>query len=389
MLRLTDGSGLYLFINQAGKYWRMDYRMHGTIRKTLSIGVYPAVTLKQARLARDAARADIQNGIDPSQKKVSCSGSTRFSFEHIANEWHEKYCERWTERHAKKVMERMTRHLFPALGKVPITKIDAALILPVLRVIESKGVYETTHRCKQIAGQVFRYAISCGYVSHNPTADLAGALKPINTKHFSTLVDPQQVGGLLRAIDEYQGYAVTRYALAMLPYLLLRPGNLRSAEWTEFNLDKGEWRIPKEKMKMRDPHIVPLTSHVVGLIEDLRLVSGNSRYLFPSVRSLDRPLCENTLNSALRRMGYTKEEICSHGFRAMASTILNEHNWPSKIIELQLSHLERNKVKAAYDHAKHLPLRRLMMQAWTDFLNEVKINPEQASKNLEYRLQQD
>ena len=365
--KLTDEKGMYLLVNKAGKYFRLDYRFAGK-RKTLALGVYPEVKLPEAREKRDDARKMISNGIDPcqvrkAQKSIQIEQHEN-SFEAIAREWHGKYSSNWADSHAKKIIRRFELYIFPWLGTRPIAEITSPELLAVLRRVESKGILETAHRTQQNCGQVFRYAIATGRSERDPSADLRGALAPVKHGRMSTITDPKKIGELLRAIDGYEGTPVAKCALKLAPLVFVRPGELRHAEWTEIDLDEAEWRIPKEKMKMKAPHIVPLSTQAVEILCKIQPITGKSRYVFPSIRTNSRPMSENTVLAALRRMGYTKEEMTGHGFRAMASTLLHEQGWPSDIIERQLAHAERNSIKAAYNHAQHLPERRKMMQAW-------------------------
>jgi len=375
--KLTDEKGMYVLVNKAGKYFRLDYRFAGK-RKTLALGVYPDVTLAEAREKRYDARKLITNGIDPGQvRKVKKSiqiEQTENSFEAIAREWHGKYSSKWADSHAKKLIRRLELYIFPWLGSRPIAEITPPELLAVLRRVESKGVHETAHRAQQNCGQVFRYAIATGRAERDPSADLRGALAPVKHGRMATITDPKKIGELLRAIDGYEGTTVAKCALKLAPLVFVRPGELRHAEWAEMDLDTAEWRIPAEKMKMKDPHIVPLSTQAVEILNEIQPITSQGRYVFPSIRTNSRPMSNNTVLAALRRMGYGKEEMSGHGFRAMASTVLHEQGWPSDIIERQLAHAERNSIKAAYNHAQHLPERRKMMQAWADYLDTLKIN---------------
>jgi integrase len=375
--KLADEKGLYLLVKKAGKYFRFDYRYAGK-RKTLAVGVYPDVTLAQARLKRDEARKLLQDGVDPSQHKketkIKLQEMTANNFEAIAREWFEKNTPVWSERHADTIIRRLEYNVFPSLGKRAIELITAPELLGVLRKIENRGAVETAHRVKQICGQVFRYAIATGRGERDPSGDLKGALAPVKSKSMATITDPKKIGGLLRAMEDYEGHIITRCALQLAPLVFVRPGELRHAEWSEIDLNSGEWKIPGEKMKAGLPHIVPLSRQAIDIFKEIKSVTGDGRYVFPSLRSTARPMSNNTVNAALRRMGYTKDEIVGHGFRAMASTILHEQGWPSDVVERQMSHTEKNKVKAAYNHAQHLPERRKMMQAWADYLYALKSN---------------
>jgi len=373
--KLTDEKGMYLLVNKSGKYFRLDYRFAGK-RKTLALGVYPDVKLVEAREKRNEARKMIANGIDPAQaRKVQKSiqiEQTENSFEAIAREWHRKYSTNWADSHAKKIIRRFELYIFPRLRTRPIAEITPPELLSVLRRIESKGILETAHRAQQNCGQVFRYAIATGRAERDPSADLRGALAPVKHGRMATITDPKKIGELLRAIDGYEGTPVAKSALKLAPLVFVRPGELRHAEWGEIDLDKTEWRIPAKKMKMKDPHIVPLSTQAVEILHKIKPITRKSRYVFPSIRTYLRPMSNNTVLSALRRMGYTKEEMSGHGFRAMASTVLHEQGWPSDIIERQLAHAERNSIKAAYNHAQHLPERKKMMQAWADYLDTLR-----------------
>lgn len=373
--KLTDEKGMYLLVNKAGKYFRLDYRFAGK-RKTLALGVYPDVKLVEAREKRDAAKKMIAQGIDPAQtrkvQKTIQIEQAENSFEAVAREWHGKYSSNWADSHATKIIRRFELYIFPWLGSRPIAEISPPELLAVLRKIEGKGILETAHRAQQNCGQVFRYAIATGRAERDPSADLRGALTPAKHERMATITEPKKIGQLLRAIDGYEGTPVARCALKLAPFVFVRPGELRHAEWSEIDLDSAEWRIPAEKMKMKDPHIVPLSSQAVEVLTEILPITGKGRYVFPSVRTNARPMSENTVLAALRRMGFTKEEMSGHGFRAMASTVLHEQGWPSDVIERQLAHAERNSIKAAYNHAQHLPERRKMMQAWADYLEKLK-----------------
>ena len=373
--KLTDGRGLYVLVNHSGRYFRFDYRFRGK-RKTLALGVYPDVSLSQARDRLYEARKLLADDIDPAEyrkaTKAMLTEQLTNGFETIAREWFAKNKHIWTDKHAATVLSRLENNIFPWIGGRPITEVTPPELLQALRRIEERGAFETAHRVKQVCGQVFRYAIACGRAERDPSADLKGALTPAKSQSMATITDPQKIASLLLAIEGYQGHFITRCALRFAPLVFVRPGELRHAEWTEFNLSLAEWRIPAAKMKMRQAHIVPLSRQAVAVVEDIRPLTGRGRYVFPSLRSGDRPMSDNTVLAALRRMGYAKEEMSGHGFRAMASTLLHEQGWHSDFIERQLAHTERNNVKAAYNHAQHLPERRKMMQAWADYLDRLK-----------------
>lgn len=370
--KVSDERGMYLLVTKSGKYFRLDYRFLGK-RKTLSLGVYPDVSLKMARERRDEARQHIANGVDPAElrkhKKQQAIARRANSFEAVALEWISGRKEIWTKKHRDKVLSRLRRDVFPVIGGSPMTKIEAPQILTLLRRVEGRGAIDCAHRVKQDISRIFRYAIVTHRASRDPAADLKGALRPIKKGHFASITEPREIGALMRAIDGYTGSYITKYALALSPLFFVRPGELRQAEWVEFDLDAKEWRIPAERMKMDEKHIVPLSFQAIALIEQLRDYSGHTKYLFPSLRSDSRPMSDNTINAALRRMGYSTSDMTAHGFRSMASTSLHEQGWNPLAIERQLAHAEPNEVKAAYNYSKHLPERRKMMQAWADYLD--------------------
>lgn len=381
--KLSDGRGMYLEIMPNGsRYWRLKYRIAGK-EKRLALGVYPDVSLSDARDRREQARKQIANGIDPGTAKQAAKRAAKAeavdSFEALAREWFAKYSPTWAVGHAVKVIRRFERDVFPWLGTRPIAQVGAQDLLSVLRRIESRGAIDTAHRAHQNCSQVFRYAVATGRAERDPTVDLRGALSPAKKRHHASITDAKEVGALLRAIDGYKGSFVTKCALRLAPRLFVRPGELRKAEWAEFDLDNAEWRIPGEKMKMRVPHIVPLSVHVVAILREIHALTGEGKYVFPSVRTVSRPMSENTVNGALRRMGYAKDDMTGHGFRSMASTLLNEQGWHRDAIERQLAHAERDSVRAAYNYAEHLPERRKMMQSWSEYLDALatgaKITP--------------
>ena len=365
---------MYLLVTPKGQtWWRLDYRINGK-RKTLSLGVYPDVTLKTARQRRKAAREQIADGLDPSNvrrgEKAALRGAD--TFKAVAEEWHKKLSNKWTTGHAESVNTRLSKYVYPWLGNEPVHTISAPDLLRVLRRVEDKGALETAHKLRQYCGQIFRYAIATGRADRDPSQDLRGALAPVITRHHASITDPTKIGALMRAIDGYKGQIVTRCALKFAPLVFVRPGELRKAEWSEVDLDNAEWRIPAEKMKMDRPHIVPLSRQAAELLSEIKPLTGSGRYVFPSVRSRQRPMSENTLNNALGNMGYSGDEMTAHGFRSMASTRLNEMGWNRDAIERQLAHVEGNAVRAAYNYAEHLDERRHMLQAWADYLDGLR-----------------
>ncbi len=374
--KLADEKGLYLLINPNGsKLWKCKYRFLNKEKK-LSFGAYPDVTLAQSREKRDEARKQLADDIDPGILKNSIKRSKQLaagnSFEAIAREWHAKFTPRWTLEHSKRTLIRLEQNIFPWVGKRPIIEVTAPEILSALRRIESRGAIETAHRVHQLCGQIFRYAIASGRAERDISADLKGALAPVKKKHHASIIDPTEIGKLLRAIDDYIGFFITKCALQLAPLFFVRPGELRKAEWLEFNFETAEWRIPANKMKMRVMHIVPLSTQAIAILKSLQAYSGDYQYVFPGIRTKTRPMSENTVLAALRRLGYSPDEMTGHGFRSMASTLLNEQGWNRDAIERQLAHAERNNIRAAYNYAEYLPERRNMMQSWADYLDELK-----------------
>lgn len=373
--KLSDEKGMYVLVTKTGKYFRLDYRFQGK-RKTLALGVYPAVTLKEAREKRDNARKQLQNGVDPAQYKKETKAMQKDqaanSFEAVAGEWFTKNKHNWTEGHSRTIIRRLELNIFPWFGARPVALITAPELLTSLRRIEDRGALETAHRVHQICSQVFRYAIATGRAERDPCPDLRGALPPTKPKRMATITNPEKISELLRAIDGYTGHVITRCALRLAPLIFVRPGELRHAEWSEIDLERAEWKIPAEKMKMRITHIVPLATQAVDILREIEPLTGRGRYVFPSLRTIQRPMSNNTVLAALRRMGYDKAEMSGHGFRAMASTLLHEQGWPSDAIERQLAHAERNSVRAAYNYAEFMPERKKMMQAWADYLEGIK-----------------
>jgi integrase len=370
-----DGGGLFLHVTDAGRYWRMKYRYAGK-EKLLALGVYPEVGLSEARQRRDAARTVLRGGNDPAlvkrDRKVANVLAAGNTFAAIGEEWLKKQKSRMAEATYTKAVWTLSDLVNPWIGHRPVTEIDAPEMLKLLRRIEERGAHETAHRTKQRCAQIFRYAIATGRAKHDPTADLRGALAPVVSKSRAAITDPMKVGELLRAIDGYTGGLIAKSALRLAPLVFVRPGELRQAEWSEFDLDNALWRIPASKMKMRNEHIVPLPSQAVDILRELQPLTSRSRYVFPGERSASRPMSENTVNAALRRLGFDKDTMTGHGFRAMASTRLNEMGWSPDVIERQLAHAERNKVRAAYNRAQYITERNKMMQAWGDYLDSLR-----------------
>lgn len=372
---MADTGGLYLLIHPSGsKWWRFDYRFDGK-RKTLSMGVYPDVSLKMARERRDEARKMLAASIDPglnrkAQKLATRERSTN-SFEVVGREWFEKNQHTWAPSHASKIIERLSRDVFPWLGNTPVAEIKAPDVLSVLRRIEGRGTLDTAHRAKGNISQIMRFAVATGRAERDPCPDLKGALPPAKENNFAAITDPAAVAELLRAIDAFKGTFVVRSALLIAPMVFVRPGELRKAEWADFDLERGEWKYVVTKTKTE--HIVPLASQAIRILRELYPFSGHLRYVFPG-RDPQKPMSEAAINAALRRLGYdTKNEITGHGFRAMARTILHEelHINPD-VIEHQLAHKVPDVLGTAYNRTKFLSERRKMMQTWADYLDALK-----------------
>jgi len=374
--KLADGGGLFLLTKENGsRLWRMKYRVGGKER-LLSFGEFPEVSLAVARRKRDDARALIRDGADPAANKRAAKLAAKMasvnSFEAVARSWLAAQKPRMATATHDKALACFENDLFPWLGSRPIAEITAPELLGTIKRIESRGANESAHRAKQRAGQVFRYAVGYGLAARDPSADLRGALAPVVTRSRAAVTEPKLVGDLLRALDGYAGQFTTRCALRLAPLLFVRPGELRAMQWAEVDLDASVWRIPAARMKMREAHIVPLSSQTKSLLCELHPLTGRGTYCFPSLQTPNRPMSENTINAALRRLGFDKDTMTGHGFRAMASTRLNELGWKPDVIERQLAHAERNKVRAAYNRAQYLAERVKMMQAWADYLDELK-----------------
>lgn len=375
LTKLSDERGLYLLVDSktGSKLWRLKYYFGGR-EKLLSLGAYPDVGLKRAREKRDDARKLVADGIDPSARRRAEKAARGDTFAAIADEWLETKKKSLSPGTWKRDRDQLVDLVGPYLGKEPIASIEAPALLAVLKRIEGRGRYDTAHRVRAVVGRVMRYAIATGRAKHDISADLKGALAPKATQNYAALTDPARVGELLRAIDGYVGQPTTHAALRLAPLLFVRPGELRAAEWSEFDLEakEPEWRIPAARMKMGELHVVPLSAQAVTILKELHPITGDGRLVFPALHTTLRPISENTINVALRRLGYSSEQMTGHGFRSMASTLLNEQGWHPDLIELQLAHAERNKVRAAYNRAQRLAERRKMMQAWADYLDGLR-----------------
>ncbi|WP_213457975.1 integrase arm-type DNA-binding domain-containing protein [Thiocapsa sp.] len=373
-VKLSDGAGLFLLITTKDqRWWRLRYRFDGK-EKMLSLGTYPTVTLKDARQKRDEARALISKGIDPSAQrqaeKTADAGGDRFAA--VAEEWFKKFSPRWVPGYRLKIRAWLDKDLIPYLGFLPINAITAPELLAVARRVEARGALHTAHRIIRAAGQIFRYAIATGRATRDPSGDLRGALPPADASHFASVTDPTRVAELLRMLDGYTGTPTVRAALRLAPLVFVRPGELRKAEWEAIDLDAAQWRYTVTKT--RTEHIVPLSTQSVEILRELHPLTGHGRYVFPSARGDDRPMSENAVLAAMRRLGIPKDEMSGHGFRAMARTILDEVlGYRPDLIEHQLAHAVRDPNGRAYNRTAHLAARTTMMQGWADYLDGIKI----------------
>jgi integrase len=380
----TDGQGLYLHVKLAGKYWRVSYRFDGK-QKLLSLGVYPAVSLAKARQRRDKARELLADGMDPSiakkAGKLADAIAAANTFELVAREFHNSKCDSWSPSYAAKWLRGLEKDLFPYLGSLPLATITAPVLLSALRRVEKRGAIESSHTLRQTAGQVFMYGVQTGRCDRNPSIDLHGALKPVTVKHMSAILEPIKVGELLRAIDGYSGQPMTRAALGLSALLFQRPGNIRQMEWAWVDFDNALLTIPSQDMKRSKhqkingrPHLVPLAPQAMAYLADLRPLNGHGRYVFPSLRTGERPMSDNTVNAALRRMGFSQDEMSAHGFRATARTLMIERmpGISADVIEAQLAHGKSGPLGMAYDRAEFLEQRRKMMLEWADYLDKLR-----------------
>jgi integrase len=378
--KCTDGGGMFLLVKAAGKYWRMNYRFADK-RKTLALGVYPAVSLLKARQRRDKARELLADGIDPSaakqddkQAKADAAANT---FEMVARDWLAKTAAtRMASTHGK-VTTWLEKDVFPSIGTMPVSAIGPRDVLVTVRKMEARGAVDSAHRVKQICGQVLRFAVAGGIAERDVTQDLKGALAAVPKAHFAAITEPKQLGDLMRSIFAYSGHPCTVAALKLTPLVFVRPGELRTMEWAELDLDAAEWRIPGSKMKMKTEHLVPLSTQAVALLRSVQPITGHGRYVFPSLRTGERSMSENTINAALRGMGYSKEVHTAHGFRASARTIMDEVLGERvDLIEHQLAHAVKDANGRAYNRTAHLPARRVMMQTWADYLDKLRIGAD-------------
>ena len=384
----TDGGGLYLLVKESGKYWRLAYRIFGK-QKTLALGVYPSVSLAQARKGRDAAKELLAQGIDPSsakqeavqEKKLAASNT----FETVAREFHQLKAASWSEAHCQKWIRMNEIYLFPSLGSLPIKDIKASKVLAALRKVEAKGILSTAQDLQQMIGQVFRYAVQTDRIEKSPIPDLKGAIKPHVPKHFSAVIEPFKVGELLRAIEGYSGQPTTQAALKLSALFFQRPGNIRAMEWSWINFDKSMLTIPADQMKRTlhqktngSPHFVPLSKQAIEILKKLQPLTGYGRYVFPGARSSTRPMSDGTINGALRRLDYQNNDHVAHGFRAMARTMMAQEldGIPAELVEAQLGHGKSGPLGSAYDRAEYMPQRFEMMQRWADYLDQLRKGAE-------------
>lgn len=381
---LRDGLGLILKVTPTGgKLWHFDYRRPGAgTRNTLGLGAYPSVSLARARERRDEARRQLAEGIDPAMQRKAAATAGADTFEAVAREWHAMRRSAWADSHASKIIERLERDVFPWIGKVPVATLTAPEVLAVARRIEARGAKDTAHRALQNIGQTLRYAIATGRATVDVTNGMSGGLSPVTEHHFAAVLDPDQLGHLLRDLDAYSGALPTCCALRLAPLVFLRPGELRKAEWAEFDLDTAEWNVPPARRKItkarkNDPltpsHLVPLSTQAVAILRDLQPLTGSGRFVFPGTRDHNKPLSDMALLAALRRMGYASGTVTLHGWRATARTILAETlQYPAHVIEHQLDHRVIDPNGRAYNRTSYLAERRKMMQEWADYLDGLR-----------------
>jgi integrase len=376
----SDGQGLYLHVKEAGKYWRLSYRYDGK-QKLLALGTYPEVSLLKARKRREEARELLADGTDPGlakqQEKATKRAASANTFEVVAREWLDKSkADRMASTHGK-VTTWLEKDVFPYIGKMPISAIGPRDVLGALRHMEGRGALDSVQRVKQICGQVFRYAVASGSAERDVTQDLKGALAKHAAENFAAITEPKQAGELMRSIFDYTGHPYTVAALKLSPLVFVRPGELRTAEWAEIDLDAAEWRIPGSKMKMKVDHLVPLSTQAVEVLRGMHALTGHGKFVFPSLLTGERSMSENTVNTALRRMGYSAEVHTAHGFRAMARTIMDEVlDQRVDLIEHQLAHKVKDANGNAYNRTAHLPARRVMMQTWADYLDRLRMGAD-------------
>jgi integrase len=376
--KLADGGGMYLEITPSGsKLWRMKFMQSSGKESRLSFGAYPEVSLTQARTARAAARQLKAADVDPGQAKrdvkLAKAAAALNSFESVAREWLIKTATERAETTQAKNTAWLEKNIFPEIGAMPISTIKPRDVLRALQKVEARGAIESAHKIKQLCGKVFRFAVASGFAEHDVTADLRDALSAVPEQHYAAITKPNEVAVLLRAIYSYTGHPYATAALKLAPMLFQRPGELRSMEWAEIDLEKAVWEIPPGKMKMKIGHIVPLSTQALELLRGIHAITGHGRYVFPSVRTGARCMSENTINAALRSLGYPKEVITGHGFRATARTIMDEVlGQRVDLIEHQMAHKVKDPNGRAYNRTAHLPGRRKMMQRWANYLDKLR-----------------
>ena len=397
--KLSDGKGLYLELSPAGgRWWRLKYRIAG-VEKRISLGTYPETSLKAAREKMEEARALVAQGIDPSQARKAAKQEAAHqdeqaqreaqglplhgSFESVAREWFDTRKEEWAPTYAKKIFRRLEVDVFPWLGKLPVPNITPPMVLDMLRKAENRGAIETAHRVLETCGQVFRFAVATGRIESNPARDLKDALRKPMVQHFAAITDPQRFGELLRAIDSYRGTPVVCAALRLMPLMLLRPGELRQAQWDELDLPAATWTVPAARMKREKvgkiygkPHIVPLPRQAVAIFEALKPLTEHSPYVFRGERSAQRPMSDAAINAALRTLGFSADEVTGHGFRASARTMIVERlGIAEPVVEAQLAHSVRDNLGRAYNRTEFMQERVRMMQQWADYLDTLRGTP--------------
>ena len=372
--RVSDGNGLYLLVTPNGKKnWRFRYFIQGR-ENMLSLGAYPQVSLKEARERCAAVRKQVSDGIDPSVEKKAKIQSQQTTFEKVALEWLENQKAVWSPGYVKMTTKRLENNIFPFLGNRPISEITPPELLVVLRKIEARGAVNQAHNVREICSRVFRYAIATSRAERDTAADLHGALKAFIQKPRPAITEPKKIGGLMRAMDDFDGTFIVKCGLQLLALTFLRPSEVRCGVWSEIDFEEKLWCIPAERMKMRREHLVPLSEQALALLQELHKLTGHAELMFPGLRSPKTPISDATFLAALRRMGYGKDEMCPHGFRSMASTLLNEQGYPADAIEKQLAHNPRNKIRGIYNRAEYLPERRRIMQEWANYLDELRAN---------------
>ena len=379
--KYSDGGWMFLLVSASGKYWRMNYRFGGK-QKTLALGIYPEVSLAKARRRREIAREQLADGVDPGtakqQEKQAKADALANTFEIVARAWLAMTAAKRKEVTQKRITTLLEKDVFPFIGGMTVGQIKPRDVLDkAIRKIEARGSIDTAHRAKQICGQVFRYAVATGSAERDVTTDLRGALAAIPESHFAAITEPKKAGDLMRSIFDYTGHPCTVAALKLSALVFVRPGELRKAEWVEIDLDGAEWRIPGRKMKMKIDHLVPLCTQAVEILRSVQPITGHGKYVFPSLRTGERPMSENTINAAIRGLGYSKEEHTAHGFRALARTIMDEVLGERvDLIEHQLAHTVKDPNGRAYNRTAHLVARRVMMQRWADYLDKLRIGAD-------------